>query len=243
MNKTKTKGTYASKLKDPRWQRKRLEVMEYNSFECEVCGDKESTLNVHHKAYKKNAEPWEYEEHELSCLCDGCHAEAHHMMAMVDAELFRFRTDPNFGDARLLGYLQGVMSDGPFPVSCLSYEYAEGMVDAWSRYLYGMNRSPSLADIIIDLATHSKNKGEAGHVWFDEYRWHAAQDVVLKEMQELLDSDPHRLVRRCEGYAGMPPPVPMDVSISFINAAKHALDDATRKFPEIPGNSNQPCEG
>lgn len=46
-----TKSSYSEKLKDPRWQKKRLEVMESNEFCCEMCGDNESTLHVHHKEY------------------------------------------------------------------------------------------------------------------------------------------------------------------------------------------------
>lgn len=72
-----TKKTYYEKLKDPRWQKKRLEVMEYNEFRCEVCMDDESTLNVHHKEYFKDKEPWEYEVRQLACLCESCHESKH----------------------------------------------------------------------------------------------------------------------------------------------------------------------
>lgn len=65
--------TYADKLKDPRWQRKRLEVMENASWECLNCGSKDSELQVHHPAYLKGKEPWEYDESQLECLCKDCH--------------------------------------------------------------------------------------------------------------------------------------------------------------------------
>lgn len=68
--------TYAEKLKDPRWQKKRLEVMNAARFECEWCGEKESELHIHHPAYRKGAEPWEYEARELACLCRKCHGKA-----------------------------------------------------------------------------------------------------------------------------------------------------------------------
>lgn len=71
------KKTYYEKLKDPRWQKKRLEVMQLRDFCCEVCGDSTSPLNVHHKEYFKNAEPWEYENEQLAVLCESCH-EHHH---------------------------------------------------------------------------------------------------------------------------------------------------------------------
>jgi hypothetical protein len=71
------KKTYYEKLKDPRWQKKRLEVMESNDFCCEVCGDDSSTLNVHHKEYFKNQDPWDYDKGQLVCLCESCHEEEH----------------------------------------------------------------------------------------------------------------------------------------------------------------------
>lgn len=68
-------NTYSEKLKDPRWQKKRLEVMEANKFTCEMCGSTEKTLHVHHVNYRNGAKPWEYELHELRCFCEDCHAE------------------------------------------------------------------------------------------------------------------------------------------------------------------------
>lgn len=61
--------------KRPEWQRKRLEVMEAARFECENCGEKERTLNVHHKFYVKGRKPWEYDDEDLTCLCEPCHKE------------------------------------------------------------------------------------------------------------------------------------------------------------------------
>lgn len=69
--------SYYEKLKDPRWQKKRLEVMQLKEFCCEICYDNESTLNVHHKEYFKGKEPWEYENNQLAVLCESCH-KVHH---------------------------------------------------------------------------------------------------------------------------------------------------------------------
>lgn len=63
---------YSEKLKDPRWQRLRLKKMEASNWSCQCCDNKEKTLHIHHKIYKK-CEPWEYELHELECLCEDCH--------------------------------------------------------------------------------------------------------------------------------------------------------------------------
>ncbi len=70
-------ATYAAKLKDPRWQKKRLEVLQRAEWSCEMCGDAESTLHVHHKQYFKGRDPWEYDEDQLAALCVSCHEVGH----------------------------------------------------------------------------------------------------------------------------------------------------------------------
>lgn len=66
--------TYAEKLRDPRWQKKRLEIMQRDDFACQWCGDKESTLNIHHKRYLSGKNPWEYENDLLVTYCQYCHS-------------------------------------------------------------------------------------------------------------------------------------------------------------------------
>jgi 5-methylcytosine-specific restriction endonuclease McrA len=68
---------YGEKLKHPNWQRKRLEVMSLANFACAECGDSEHILHVHHLIYRKGAEPWEYDNEDLRCLCKECHDAAH----------------------------------------------------------------------------------------------------------------------------------------------------------------------
>jgi len=65
--------TYAEKLKDPRWQKKRLEILERDSFMCKNCGRDDKTLHVDHKIYRKGFDPWEYDETDLQTLCEDCH--------------------------------------------------------------------------------------------------------------------------------------------------------------------------
>ena len=69
------KQEYYKLLKDPRWQKKRLEVMERDHFGCVNCGDNESTLNIHHLIYFPNKKPWEYRKDLLITLCEECHNE------------------------------------------------------------------------------------------------------------------------------------------------------------------------
>jgi len=69
--------SYSEKLLDPRWQKKRLEVLSKSDWACDCCGDKETTLNVHHKQYFKGRSPWEYDNQQLTSLCKTCHEEHH----------------------------------------------------------------------------------------------------------------------------------------------------------------------
>lgn len=74
-------STYSEKLRDPRWQRRRLEKLQAQDFACEGCTDTESTLHVHHRLYRKGADPWDYADNELAVLCEACHAEDHEAKA------------------------------------------------------------------------------------------------------------------------------------------------------------------
>ena len=69
--------SYSDLLKDPRWQRKRLEVMEREDFACELCGATDKTLNVHHERYERGRMPWDYPSEALHCLCEPCHRKEH----------------------------------------------------------------------------------------------------------------------------------------------------------------------
>jgi len=64
---------YSEKLKDPRWQKRRLEIMQRDDWRCMSCGDGESPLHVHHRRYIKGRDPWAYPESTLVTLCESCH--------------------------------------------------------------------------------------------------------------------------------------------------------------------------
>lgn len=68
--------SYSEKLKDPRWQKKRLKVLERDNWTCQSCFDFKDTLHIHHMVYDYRKEPWEYEDHLLVTLCAECHGLA-----------------------------------------------------------------------------------------------------------------------------------------------------------------------
>ena len=69
--------TYQEKLKDPRWQKKRLEIMQRDDFKCVRCCSDVDTLTVHHKMYEKGKEPWEIKDKDLVTFCESCHSIFH----------------------------------------------------------------------------------------------------------------------------------------------------------------------
>lgn len=108
------KLTFAEQIKHPNWQKKRLEVMEDAGFECESCGTKEVTLNIHHKRYVKGRMYWDYTREELACLCEDCHKQEHAHRELLD--LILTQASESHGNAvqtaigLLAGYFSGCVS-------------------------------------------------------------------------------------------------------------------------------------
>jgi hypothetical protein len=67
------KPSYSELLRDPRWQKKRLEILQRDKFTCRSCQDTTTTLHVHHSYYQKGNMPWEYPNSSLITLCAPCH--------------------------------------------------------------------------------------------------------------------------------------------------------------------------
>lgn len=67
------KNEYQELLKDPRWIKKRNEILSRDNNTCQFCGAQDRYLHVHHKRYIKGNKPWEYDGKDLITLCDRCH--------------------------------------------------------------------------------------------------------------------------------------------------------------------------
>ncbi len=76
---------YWELLRDPRWQRRRLEVLQSANFTCAHCRDTTSELQVHHTHYKKGCKPWEYDGLDLVCLCKPCHEKVTQGLSIIRA--------------------------------------------------------------------------------------------------------------------------------------------------------------
>ena len=98
MNSVVRQFEYADMLTDPRWQRKRLEIMQRDGWKCRKCGDGLRTLHVHHVQYR-GATPWDCPDEDMLTLCEACHEYAHYstqpevVAAVADDEPWRVLPD------------------------------------------------------------------------------------------------------------------------------------------------------
>lgn len=80
---------YIEKLKDPRWQKKRLEIFKRDGWACQVCYDDKATLHVHHRYYEAGKAPWEYPPEAFSTLCEECHLDEKNQRKRVNDLLIK----------------------------------------------------------------------------------------------------------------------------------------------------------
>lgn len=74
----RSREEYMAKLRDPRWQQKRLRIFERDEWKCRICGTPDRTLHVHHVAYDPDGrEPWDDPDALLVTACDVCHELEH----------------------------------------------------------------------------------------------------------------------------------------------------------------------
>lgn len=66
-----SKVEYAERLRDPRWQKKRLDILSRDDWKCQHCLSGDKPLHVHHIKY--SGEPWETPDELLLSLCEPCH--------------------------------------------------------------------------------------------------------------------------------------------------------------------------
>lgn len=85
------KKSYAEKLKDPRWQQKRLLILQRDDWTCRICLNKNDTLNVHHAFYRRGLDPWEYPDHTLFTLCETCHSMVGRVSDIVSLQICEAR--------------------------------------------------------------------------------------------------------------------------------------------------------
>ncbi len=64
---------FSDQYKHPLWQKKRLEILKRDDFNCVGCGASDKQLHVHHGYYEINMMLWEYDNNTMITLCEKCH--------------------------------------------------------------------------------------------------------------------------------------------------------------------------
>ena len=70
---------YKEQIKSPKWQKRRLEILKRDNFTCQICGETEKQLHVHHTIYLSGKEIWDYNDYQLITLCEDCHKAEHEL--------------------------------------------------------------------------------------------------------------------------------------------------------------------
>ncbi len=89
-------NNYAEKLKDPRWQKIRLQVFERDEWTCQKCFSKDDTLCVHHFRYIPGREPWEYNLTNFVTLCFPCHELEKESRIQYESDLLEILKEKGF---------------------------------------------------------------------------------------------------------------------------------------------------
>jgi len=141
--------------KHPKWQKKRLEILERADFKCENCGESEEELSVHHGYYEKGKKPWEYNDFTFTCLCDPCHEQAEEHRK--GAQRLAGHMSP-FDVPMVCGYALGILLDGNawyVEAGKLSKKASDGIADSW-----GINRN-AMWNFVIGEESNYRINGAA----------------------------------------------------------------------------------
>lgn len=119
--------SYNIKLSDPRWQKRRLKILERDNWGCVRCGAKEKTLHVHHLKYV--GEPWDAPDDKLQTLCEDCHYQEHPTNVPKLSELKSTR----------LQLLEKVEDASASPSAINAWKQAIIIIDAEAERYYGID--------------------------------------------------------------------------------------------------------
>lgn len=116
---------YSEKLKDPRWQKKRLTILNRDSFCCTVCGDDKNTLHVHHIGY--HGDPWDVPDNLLTTLCESCHETEHEARPQAEKMILQA-----FREKRLMSFDIEVLANGIASMEVVHTENVTVSAIAWA---------------------------------------------------------------------------------------------------------------
>lgn len=84
---TERQDIYLEMLRSPKWQKKRLEILQKHDFKCDECGERDRELQVHHCWYEKGKMPWDYPDECFKVQCDTHHKMWHEEKHLLDVSV------------------------------------------------------------------------------------------------------------------------------------------------------------
>lgn len=97
--------TYSKKLASPKWQRKRLEILNRDNFTCQSCGSDKYELHVHHFKYSNTGKPEDVNDEDLITYCSHCHLITEITKKFSEYKIIEIRTEnADSGLITALGY-------------------------------------------------------------------------------------------------------------------------------------------
>lgn len=99
-------ANYSELLKNPKWQKRRLEILSRDEFMCQSCFDTESELHVHHKCYNYGVDIWDYKDDDLITYCKSCHEECTELKKSIKKII-----DKCFVDPELLNHIEVILKN------------------------------------------------------------------------------------------------------------------------------------
>lgn len=138
---------YSQRLKDPRWQRKRLEVMERDNWTCRDTYVKDKPLNVHHCWYAKGG-PWETPNEYLLTLTEEAHRERQELESRAKKALGRHFA--NMQLCELQDIVKSLENSEHIWIACSPYDVKD-FIDTLHHLGYIDHKSPGVFEMISEL--------------------------------------------------------------------------------------------
>lgn len=172
------KREYAAKFKDPRWQKKRLEILSRDNFTCQICFDNKSTLNVHHRWYAENAEPWDYSARALVTLCEQCHEEETIRLRFMQRDLVSILKEAGAMSQQFYelccAFALATRESKERPLFDMEWTVIAWMVDRFIKSRFGQDK-----EIWLDQTDQWKNELTPESPWYEATRkWMATDQPV-----------------------------------------------------------------
>lgn len=95
------------KYRHPKWQKRRLEMLESAGYCCQQCSAEDKTLHVHHRRYFRGRDPWDYPDELLKVLCQECHQEVSEILDSFKSLLAEMELDDLLW---LMGSAKGIIA-------------------------------------------------------------------------------------------------------------------------------------